>query len=75
MSKGNKARDFLKRALAGATIGALAFFLYFFFTCDVLSLYPCLGAGELLLIALIGAIAGVMTSFFGSKLPSPDDEA
>src|SRR6266568_1251741 len=35
MLEGNKPRDFLRRALVGALIGAVACFFYFFLVCNV----------------------------------------
>jgi hypothetical protein len=73
MMEGNKTRDFVKRALAGALISSLACFFYFFFVCNVLMGFS-LGAEAFVLIALAGAIAGAATSFFGRKLPGPPDD-
>ena len=70
MLEGNKPQDFMKRALAGALIGALAFFFLFFLVCNVLN--PLLLPAEaFIVIVLAGAFAGAMTSFFGRKLPGP----
>ena len=73
MLEGNKPRDFMKRALAGALIGSLACFFYFFLFCNVLLPFP-LTAEAFVLIGLAGALGGVMTSFFGCKLPGPPSE-
>ena len=73
MLEGNKPRDFMKRALAGALIGAVACFSFFFLVCNVL-IPSWLGADAFVVIALAGALAGAMTSFFGRKLPGPPDD-
>jgi hypothetical protein len=71
MLEGNKTRDFLKRALAGAVIASVLCFFYFFFFCNVLFGVGFLGADAFILIILAGAFAGAVTSFFGRKLPGP----
>jgi hypothetical protein len=73
MLEGNKPRDFLKRALVGALIGALACFFYFFFVCNAL-LPTHLGLDAFVVITIAGALAGALTSFFGRKLPGPPDD-
>jgi hypothetical protein len=73
MLEGNRFRDFLRRALAGALIGAVACFFYFFLVCNVL-LPSFLDAKAFMVNALAGASGGAMTSFFGRKLPGPPDE-
>ena len=73
MLEGNKPRDFMKRALAGALIGALACFFYFFLFCNVLIGFG-LTAEAFVLIAVAGALGGAMASLFGRKLPGPPSE-
>jgi len=59
--------------LAGALIGALACFSFFFLVCNVL-IPSWLGTDAFIVIVLAGAFAGAMTSFFGRKLPGPPDD-
>jgi hypothetical protein len=73
MLEGNNVRDFMRRALAGALIGAVACFFYFFLVCNVL-LPSFLNAEAFVVIILAGALAGAMTSLFGRKLPGPPDD-